>query len=273
MIVDGTYDGVAIFRPYPDACDAGVDPLKCGSFPLVPFGNRIEENQFSYGGVPFQLEANTEWDRHYLHGDGWLIDWTLAEHDAAFARMTLHAQNNVYIYDAEQTFALNDKGIELTLKVTNRGDRKMPFGLGYHPFFPLTPQTRLLAPAQGFWSEKQDYLPDLEGPVPDDLDYSQPASLPERWINNGFEGWTGQARIEWPERDLALGLNAPGCSRYFLFRSDTDFDPSFKGDFFCFEPMTHSANGHNLTRPSGLVDLKPQESHAFQFRVEARPLS
>ena len=272
-IVDGTYSGVPIFRPYPEAGRDGIDPLKCGSFPLVPFGNRVEENRFSFGGATYALRPNTAWDRHYLHGDGWLSDWALTEAATAHARMVLSVETDVYAYEAEQIFALDESGLKLTLRVTNRGQREMPFGLGHHPFFPLTPSTRLSAPARRFWSEKYDYLPDLEGPIPDDLDYSEPAGLPTRWINNGFEDWTGKARIEWPERGLALDLAAPGCSRYFLFRSDTDFDPDFKGDFFCFEPMTHTANAHNLPGLSGLVGLGLGESHALQFGLAAQPLS
>jgi aldose 1-epimerase len=144
----------------------------------------------------------------------------------------------------------------------------MPFGLGHHPFFPLTPRTRLFAPATAFWSEKHDYLPDRRGEVPADLDYSAPGPVPERWINNGFEGWTGRARIEWPEHQLALDLSAPDCTRYFLFRSDTTFDPTFKGDFFCFEPMTHSANVHGRD-DGGLVILHPGEEFSLSFHVKA----
>jgi aldose 1-epimerase len=270
-IVDGTHRGIPIFRPYPDAGSRAIDPLKCGSFPLVPFGNRVEGNRFSHAGRTYELQPNTDWDRHYLHGDGWLKAWTLVEADAASALMRVDVRSAVYIYAAEQRFALTEEGLGLTLRVRNRGEHAMPFGLGHHPFFPLTPQTRLFAPATAFWSEKHDYLPDRRCGVPAELDYAQPRRLPERWINNGFEGWSGLARIEWPERHLALDLSAPHCSRYFLFRSDTTFDPGFKGDFFCFEPMTHSASAHGRD-DGGLVVLKPGEALTLQFRMQAAVL-
>jgi aldose 1-epimerase len=266
VIVDGTYAGVPIFRPY--VGKGPIDPLKCGSFPLVPFGNRVEENRFSHAGREYSLAPNTDWDRHYLHGDGWLRLWTLTDLDDRSARMNLDVASDVYTYRAEQRFDLSEHGLDLGLSVTNTGPLPMPFGIGHHPFFPLTPQTRLTAPATGYWSEKHDYLPDRLGAVPPDLDYSAPAPIPGRWVNNGFEGWTGQARIDWPERGIALEVSTPGCARYFLFRSDTSFDAGFRGDFFCFEPMSHSANGQNLAE-SGLVVLQPSERLEIQVRLEA----
>ena len=50
---------------------------------------------------------------------------------------------------------------------------------------------------------------------------------------------------------------APALSRYFVFVSDTKFDPNYREDFFCFEPMSHSANGHNLADLGGLTVLAP----------------
>jgi aldose 1-epimerase len=176
VIVDGSYAAIPIFRPY--VGEGPIDPLKCGSFPLVPFGNRVEENRFSHAGREYSLAPNTDWDRHYLHGDGWLRLWTLTDLDDRSARMNLDVASDVYTYRAEQWFDLSEHGLDLGLSVTNTGPLPMPFGLGHHPFFPLTPQTRLTAPATGYWSEKHDYLPDRLGAVPPDLDYARPRRSP-----------------------------------------------------------------------------------------------
>jgi aldose 1-epimerase len=275
-IVDAVFDGVPILRPYTGDEAATFDPLKAGSFPLVPFGNRVEGNTFTFDGVTRRFAPNTDWDRHYLHGDAWLMPWQVVERRAdavTFAVTHLAAPGAPYAYAARETIALAGEVLAVRLAVENTGDAALPFGLGHHPFFPLTAETRLTAPATGFWTEKQEFLPDRLSAVPAELDFSTARRLPGHWLNNGFEGWSGRARIDWPERDLSLRIEAdPLFSRYFLFRSDNDFEPGFRGDYFCFEPMTHSADGPHLDGLGGLRRLAPGETLEAGFRFVPLPL-
>jgi aldose 1-epimerase len=127
---------------------------------------------------------------------------------------------------------------------------------------------RLEAPATAYWTEKAGWLPDVRMSVPEALDFNRPKTLPRRWVNNGFEGWDGAASIIWPERHLRLGIETtPALSRYFLFVSDTTFDPDYREDFFCFEPMSHSANGHNLPDFGGLTVLAPGQGLAISMAL------
>jgi aldose 1-epimerase len=137
----------------------------------------------------------------------------------------------------------------------------MPFGLGWHPYFPMTSKTTLLAPARKFWTEVEGWLPGERTTIPEDLDFSSPRMLPHRWVNNGFEDWSGEALVTWPERATTLHLTADAIFKHaFVFVSDTAFDPSFKRDYFCFEPMSHLANGHNMPDLGDLKVLAPGQS-------------
>ena len=99
--------------------------------------------------------------------------------------------------------------------------------------------------------------------------FSKMSPLPRRWVNNGFENWSGHALIHWPERKLGLDIQSDKhFSRYFLFISDTDFDPDCDFDFFCFEPMTHSANGQNLSNLGGLKTLS--QGQEFRTSIDMR---
>ncbi|MEI9400823.1 aldose 1-epimerase [Mesorhizobium argentiipisi] len=246
----------ALLRPPPEGSDR--DPLKAGCFPLVPFGNRVEGNRFLFDRTEYRLKPNTPWDKHYLHGDGWLGDWTVDDRGDAEASLSLEFQREPYRYRATQRFQCEGVSFRAILGVTNLGQRPMPFGLGWHPYFPLTPATTLAAPAKAYWTEKAGWLPDACTSVPEALDFKRQRTLPRRWVNNGFEGWDGAASIVWPERHLRLCVEtAPMLSRYFLFIFDTMFDPHYREDFFCFEPMSHSANGHNLPGLGGLMVLAP----------------
>ncbi|RAZ91295.1 aldose 1-epimerase [Mesorhizobium hawassense] len=245
-----------LLRPPPEGPDR--DPLKTGCFPLVPFGNRVEGNRFQFEGIEHRLAPNTPWDKHYLHGDGWLSDWALDGHDDTSASLSFEFQGQAYRYRATQRFECEDRTLRATLGVTNLGEWPMPFGLGWHPFFPLTPETTLEAPATSYWTEKAGWLPDARIAIADILDFSRSSKLPRHWVNNGFEDWNGIASIVWPERRMRLGIEtAPALSRYFVFVSDRKFDPNYREDFFCFEPMSHAANGHNLPDLGGLTVLAP----------------
>ena len=246
-------------------------PLEAGCFPLVPFGNRIRGNRFEFEGRHHELAPNVEWDRHYLHGDGWLGEWRLLEQTPQSVLLGFeHARTNgPYAYTASQRFTLDATGLEIVLGVTNQGETALPFGLGWHPYFPLDPATTLTAPAAGWWTEGEHWLPDGYGPLPAELDFSTARTLPRHWLNNGFDGWNGRAEIDWPARGLGLSLEST-CGCYFVFVSDRTFDPTYREDFFCFEPMSHPADAHNLPERPGLVRLAPGESMSASMRLRPR---
>jgi aldose 1-epimerase len=273
-IVDAHFGDTAILRPYAGDENAPFNPLRAASFPMVPFGNRVAGNAFTFEGRRFELAANTDWDPVYLHGDAWLLPWTVTAStptDVILKVSHSAATGAPYVYEARQEISVTRDTLSVTLEVTNAAPWPMPFGLGHHFFFPLTERMTLTAFASGFWSEKQGYLPDQLGAVPAELDFRHARGLPARWINNGFEGWNGRATIAWPETGFALEITADSAfDRYFLFRSDLDFEPDFRSDYFCFEPMTHSADGHNLVDLGGLRRLEPTESLRVEVLLTAR---
>jgi aldose 1-epimerase len=231
------------------ALDDDADAPTSGGYPLVPFGNRVKGNRFIFNGRDYSFAPNTSWDPHYLHGEGWLADWLVVARSERQLELSFsfEGRGTPYIYEAHQRFAIAEGGLALHLSVRNRGDEPLPFGLGWHPYFPMTPETMLKAPAKRFWTEVEGWLPGEATDIPADLDFSTPRKLPHRWINNGFEGWSGKAEVTWPERRTRLHLTAdPLFKHAFVFVSDSAFDPSFRRDYFCFEPMSHLADGHNL---------------------------
>lgn len=269
-----TLDGasVPLLREAPE----GADALASACYPLVPFGNRVRDNRFRFDGRTHELTPNTDWDPHYVHGEGWQTDWTVLDETPASAALGFsHPGGNgtPYVYDARQDVAIRDGALHMRLSVTNRGEAPMPFGLGWHPYFPMTPGTTLRAEARRFWTEVEGWMPGEPAPIPGDLDFSQARPLPERWVNNGFEDWSGTADIRWPERGAGVTLEADPVFRHaFVFVSDRDFDPSYRRDYFCFEPMTHLADGHNMADLGGLRVLRSGESLSGGMTLRPRRL-
>jgi aldose 1-epimerase len=175
-----------------------------------------------------------------------------------------------YRYDGFQSFRLIGRCLEIGLHVINRGEVPLPFGLGWHPYFPLTAGTTLMAPATGFWSEGGDHLPDRQYPVPPDLDFGTSLPIPRRWVNNVFDGWIGVAEIRWPEWGCRLTITAdPPLSHYMVFAPGRHRGSEPGDDYFCFEPMSHRPGGHHSADLSGLVPLVPGRALKARIRLEA----
>lgn len=253
--------------PGPNARAVATDAC---CFPMIPFGNRVRGNRFTFENRDYVLEPNVDWDPHYLHGDGWISQWQVARATGNSLTLSLAhgaSHQSPYAYDSRQTFEIVGQALVTTLSVTNRGASVLPFGIGWHPFFPSSEGTTLFARSSDYWEEGDGWLPTDRHRLPDELDFSTPRHLPRHWVDNGFEGWDGHARIDWPEHGIALEIDAdPLFSRYFVFVSDTSFDPDFRGDFFCFEPMSHTPDGHHLLDGSNLQRLAPGDTLSGTIR-------
>ena len=254
-----------LFRPWPDA---GTDePVRLACFPLVPWSNRISGGGFHYGGRFHPLAANFAGDPFPIHGNGWTSPWTVtAKHASRVVLELLSEGPGPYRYRGALDYALDPRGLSMRLAVTNRAEMALPFGLGFHPWLPRTRGTWLRAPAATVWLEDSRYLPTGSAPVTvrEDWDFSLPQMLPPSWVNNAFTGWNGRATIEWHDRGLALDVEAgEGLNTYLLY------SPNREADFFCFEPISHLVDAHNLPggpAANGLVVLAPGEELSVSCR-------
>lgn len=258
----------------PAALSEDTPAGQAGCFPLVPFGNRLKGNAFCFEGRRYSLPPNTG-DAHYLHGDGWLAEWECLSHGGEALTLAFEHHSDSYCYRAEQHFALDGNRLDVMLRVTNLAAYALPFGLGWHPFFPLTESTLLQASASGHWAEDAQFVAGKHHPaLPVGLDFCTPQSLPGHWVNNGFSGWDGKADIVWPHAGQRLQLTTdPACPVFFLFLSDSRFDPSYQHDFFCIEPMTHAANDHHLPGGGSLTVLSSGDHLTQQMSLHSAAIN
>lgn len=234
--------------------------VESSCFPLVPFGNRVSGNCFKWEGESYHLAPNVAWDSHYLHGDGWLNDWQCDGASDDGLTLVYQHRHGVYRYKAQQHFHLSASSLSVTLTVTNEGKETLPFGLGWHPYFPLSETTQLQAKASGYWLEREQWLAgEYQDRLPDSLDFNQLNALPRRWVNNAFAGWNGEALIR--QHGYVLRMKTePAAPCYFVFVSDPAFDKGYAFDFFCIEPMSHAPDDHHRLQGGHLTALKPGES-------------
>ncbi|RSZ56056.1 aldose 1-epimerase [Massilia atriviolacea] len=254
---------VPVLRPYAGG-EAAPRPNQLACFPLLPWSNRMAGG-FSHGGQRYDIAPNREGDPFPIHGEGWQRPWTVAFQSASQALLMLERRDGVpFSYRASLEYALRGNTLVVTLEATNTGALALPFGLGLHPWMPRAPGTTLQAAAREVWMAGADKLPAHAQAIPEAWSFERARALPDGPIDNIFEGWDGKARIRWPENGLNLEIAADGA--YYIVYAPAG------GDFFCFEPVDHLINAHNMAggpARHGLTVLAPGQRlrRTFSFAV------
>lgn len=261
------HDGTAwqpIFRRVPDDTS---HPFQLSNILLVPFSGRVSGGGFTFDGQFHALERNMETETYPIHGSAFANPWTVWHWTLDSVTFRLAAGGpGPFRYDATMTYALEDAALVMRLEVVNRGIR-LPFGIGFHPWFVRDGDTRLQAPAAQVWLEQDDHLPKAIEPVArhPDMDFNVSRALPGRWINNWFSGWNRQAHIDWPRRGISADITASeGLDQYVVFSPEGD------ADFFCFEPVSHPVDAFNLpggAETYGMKVLEPGEAVSASMHI------
>jgi aldose 1-epimerase len=245
--------------------------LETASFPLVPYSNRIRGGRFTFRGREVVLTPNMPPDPSPLHGQGWLAPWTLLHASAHEAELLYEHQPDEWPwrYEARQTFALDGEGLSLRLRCINLSDEPMPCGLGQHPYFPCTADTRLDTEVEGVWEIDDKVLP--VGRLPAEGRYGLRDRLVcGQGLDHGFDGWGGTARIEAPGLPFRLEMSSPSA-RCFQLYSPVD------GGLFVAEPVTHTNAALNAPEEEwprlGLEVLEPGEEMVLDARFAVTPIA
>lgn len=240
-------------------------PSQLACFALVPWSNRIKGGGFRFQGRRIDVAPNRAGEPCPIHGEGWQQRWEVAARSPTGVELTLdRRQHAPFSYVASLAYRLAGPVLEVRLEVGNYGQSVLPFGLGLHPWLPRTRDVLLRACASGTWQRGDDGLPTTAIAIPDDWNFSRLRALPDRAIDNVFSGWDGVADIVWTDTGQRLQISAD-MAYYIVYTR-----PAV--DFFCFEPVDHMINAHNLEggpARHGLTLLAPGRSLVRTVRFEA----
>lgn len=264
---DWSADGARI--PIMWGADAPQSVLDCASFPLVPYSNRVRGGRFTFRGREVVLAPNMAGDASPLHGQGWLAPWTVEDADDTSAELSFaHASGEwPWAYEAWQNVRLDEGGLDLVLTCRNASDDPMPCGLGQHPYFPCTADTRLDTAVTGAWTIDSAVLPVELVPASGRYDLANRAICGQQ-LDNGFEGWGGEARITNPGAPFSLRMTSPDAARFQVYSPTS-------GGLFVAEPV-QAANAA-LNEPEerwpefGLAVLEPGATARLRTRFEIIP--
>ena len=253
------FQGEPVLRSTP-AADLHSARLS-GSYPLVPFSNRIGEATLWWQGTGHPLVRNAGAEPHAIHGVGWQREWQVLEADETFALLAYEHQADAswpFTFDSSQTFRVDPEGLSLTLSVTNQSDRPAPLGLGWHPYFTKRAGSRLRFAASGRWEMGADKLPTGHR-----ADTGIDAPCAELDVDHCYDGWDGTAVLTDERLSVTVSAN---LSHLVVFTNGTR-------DFVAVEPVSHANNALNLMSQGqgadrlGVRILAPGQSLTAQMRI------
>jgi aldose 1-epimerase len=225
-------------------------PTPCGSFPLVPYSNRLGYRRFRWKGQDYTTQPNFEDNPHSLHGVGWRRPWEIVSSSALEVVLRYRHLPDAhwpFAFEASQYFTLAPHGLHLALVFNNTGDAAQPVGLGFHPYFPKRARSRLHIEVAERWDSDATQLP-VRRVVQQGID-SDVAHLA---FDNCFDGWRGAARI----RDEKFSLRLTSSLDRLVVYTPARYD------FFCVEPVSHVSNAIHMADPAthGLRSVAAGES-------------
>ncbi len=241
------------------------DVLDSAGFALVPYCNRVRDGRFAFRGRQVRLLPNLPGQKHPLHGQGWRNPWTVTEAGETFAQLAYrHAPSDwPWAYEAQLTVIIEGRGLSVVLGCRNLSDETMPCGLGLHPYYPCNGQTVLDTRCESVWTVDDEIMPVEPLPATGRYDL-QNRQVCGQDLDNGYDGWSGQADFRWPDKGRALRLTSE-APRFQLY------SPA-EGGVIAAEPVTNrnaALNQPSADWPSlGLWLLEPGRTCEMTARFQ-----
>ena len=254
----------------------GEDPLlqssNASSFVLIPYSNRLREGRFTFAGQTYQLRDG---EKHAIHGD--VRDRPLSVREKTANRVVLdfdsHNITNLnfpFPFRATVSYALEYTSLVSRIEMINSGEKSMPAGCGFHPYFNRhlpgsRGQVELQLAVKGVYPGDSPLPTGPAVPIETYQDFSRPRPL-DVALDHCFAGWSRRAMIEWPGAGVTARIEAEAAMEHVIV-----FSPPGK-EFFAIEPVTNANDGFNLfakgDASSGVVILQPGDSLKTGFKME-----
>lgn len=250
--------GEPVLRPPPAHLESA---RQSGSYPLVPFSNRIGGARLEWQGTLHPLVRNNGAEPHAIHGIGWQRAWDVLDSDERSMLLSFEHHGDAswpFAFDASQAVRVSPGAVEFTLSITNQSGRDAPAGLGWHPFFVKRPGATLALKTAGRWEMGEDKLPTRRV-----ANSGIASALSALDVDHCYDGWDGVAHLRDSMFDIHVRSN---LTRVVVFTTPVR-------DHIAIEPVSHVNNALALARKGdvaslGLVKLAPGETLSAQMTIE-----
>lgn len=240
-------------------------------FPLMPYSGPIFSGGFAYAGSTYPVARTVREEPTATHGEAWIRPWAIANRTAGTVDLVADHRPEPgtfpFAWRGTIRFALDADGLSVDMALTCRDHRPMPAGLGFHPYFPKPPGTRLRFQALAVWPPDAPEAVGLScAPIPPGLDFAAGPDVSDLVLDRCYDGWDGIAEIIAPDGFCAR-LTARGALSRLQIYSAWDYP------FVCVEPVSNANDGFNRAAQGvachGVADLEPGQSIRGAFRIES----
>ena len=226
--------------------------------PLMPWPNRLRDGRYAFEGAEHRVAITEPETSTALHGltlsSRWRASRTSA-HGITLSHQLRGREGYPFALDLAVGYELDSAGVVVTLRATNAGPGRAPFGAGLHPYLRLTGDITLQVPANTRVPIDDRLLP-TGPPTPlsgTELDFRHARRLGDQRLDTCFgdldRGTAGVA-----------SLTLAGPRRLVVWMDDAfHFVQVFTADgAIAVEPMTCAPDAFNTG--DGLLVLEPGAS-------------
>jgi aldose 1-epimerase len=263
-----------LLRPLPP--DSG-DPFQSGGHVMLPYANRLHAQRLWDSPDVHSIRArriacNRSGIADPVHGVGWMKRWTVLHRGPDTLTLGyVHAADAhwPYAHRACLRATVQDDAVLFRLALTNQEDVPMPFGMGFHPYLTIDPDSRLRVDAARSWEQDGQGRPTRLIPWPAQAGDGIAASALQ--INHCLAGWCGPVRLLHPGRGLVLEIHAEEDLQHLQLYRPAGVP------WLCVEPMSQATGVWSLRQvrrqEAGERWLPPGATWETGIRLRVRPLA
>jgi len=245
--------GIDVLRTPNDPAEHVRDPFYWGSYPMLPWGGRVNSGRYEVAGRVVDLPSNHP-DGWAIHGQAYVAPWQVVDH----SRLRFVGGGNgwPWTYEAEMAFDVGPAVLRIDLALTNTDSAEMPAGIGLHPWFRTPVEIRV--PAELAYDDNSTSSPRAL-PVSGGTDLRAGREL-EVGIDTTWTGLSGyQVGLAWPESGLGADMLSESSDNLVIVAAR----PQDIDDAIALEPQTHAPQGMRRLangEPDSMTLLQPGET-------------
>ena len=233
---------------------------------LFPFANRINDGQFNFNGSNYNLQCNEKQLNNAIHGlvynKAFLVDELKKFENHAEIKLYYEELNPPtgypFKFRVELTYKLTNEFLSLKINVINLDDKKLPFTVGWHPYFKSVDLDKSKIQFDCIKKIKCNKNNIALGFEP--FNSKIPLSLRKRRFDDAFVLENPDVKFFTPEYDLVLKSSEKESFLQLYTPMNTNA--------IAIEPMTGVSDSFN--NKIGLKKLSPGQSYSIEWQVSIK---
>jgi aldose 1-epimerase len=230
---------------------------------LFPFSNRIKDGEYTFKDSKYKLDCNDVDKNNAIHGLVYdqTFEFVKKELTSNYATITLHYKDEgkskgfPFKFNIELTYTFSEKGICLSIKITNKDEKTFPFTLGWHPYFNSKDLDHSSINFKSITKYLFDHQQIISGTTP--LDIEMPFQLKGAKLDDGYPLETNDIEFLTPQ----YGIKITSTSKNIFLQLYTPDQPNV----IAIEPMTGAAD--NFNNKISLQMLQPNETYNVKWHM------